>query len=342
MATGTGNREPQSFERRADERGSGGFSSETVTTLAIFGLCVLLLLASRFISPAFGSLSHLQTILILSSFLIVAGFGQGMVIMTGGLDLSIASIITLGGVACTTLGHMGSLMAIPLALVICAGVGLVSGFGVAKLRIPPFIMTMAMGVIVYSACLGYTKGSPWGSAPEAAITLMKSDLLGLPLAVYFVVAFALFGWFLQKRTSFGRRVQAVGSNARAAQLAGVRAARVTMLVYAASAASAGLVGVMLAGYADGATLRMGESYLLTSIAAVVIGGSSILGGAGTFLGTVGGAILLTTLGTIIQSLGVDEGWRTIIEGMIIVIALLLLRDQLYTKIRMMTSALPGR
>ncbi|MEH6726653.1 MAG: ABC transporter permease, partial [Hyphomicrobiales bacterium] len=102
--------------------------------------------------------------------------------------------------------------------------------------------------------------------------------------------------------------------------------------YVISAVCAGLVGIMLVGYSNGATLRMGESYLLPSIAAVVIGGSSILGGSGSFLGTVGGAILLTTLGTIISAIGLEFGLRTIIEGTIVLVALLLLREEFFQKL----------
>ena len=113
----------------------------------------------------------------------------------------------------------------------------------------------------------------------------------------------------------------------------------TILAYMASAASAGLAGLMLAGYSDGATLRMGDSYLLPSIAAVVVGGSSILGGSGSFAATVGGALLLTTLSTVIAALGIGQGWRTVIEGSIILIALLLLRENSFARWKRSAGAL---
>jgi ribose transport system permease protein len=319
------------LEAESDQRRRALLDGETVAASAIFALCVLLIAGSRFISPALGSWDHAETILVLSSFLIVVAFGQGLVILVGGLDLSVASMITLGGVLSTTLvgSYDAGAWALPAVIVFCGLLGALNGVGVGYLRIPPFIMTMAMGVIVYSGCLGYTKGTPRGSSPELFVTLMKAHWLGVPAVIFFVVLFALGGWFVQRHTVFGRRLYGVGSNRAAAFIAGVRVRRITMSAYLVSGICAGFTGMMLAGYANGATLRMGDSYLLPSIAAVVVGGSSILGGRGSFVGTVGGAILLTTLSTIIQALGVPQGWRTVIEGMIVLVALLMLRDQLY-------------
>ncbi|GAB5468320.1 MAG: hypothetical protein Kilf2KO_13500 [Rhodospirillales bacterium] len=322
-----------------DSRRRARLDSETVAAIAIFALCVLLIVCSRFISPALGGWSHAETTLLLASFLIVVAFGQGLVILVGGLDLSVASMITLGGVLGTTLvgSYEAGPWALPAMILLCGALGAISGFAIGYLNVPPFIMTMAMGVIVYSGCLGYTKGTPRGAAPELFVDLMKAEWLGMPAAIVFVVLFAVGGWFMQTQTAFGRRLYAVGSNRAAAQVAGVRVRRVTMSAYIVSAICAGFTGLMLAGYANGATLRMGDSYLLPSIAAVVVGGSSILGGRGSFVGTVGGAILLTALSTIIQALGVPQGWRTVIEGMIVLIALLMLREQLYQAVVQIVS-----
>ncbi|MEQ8654460.1 MAG: ABC transporter permease [Kiloniellales bacterium] len=329
----------QSLAAASDARSRGRLESETIAGIVIFLLCILLIVCARFISPALGGWSHAETTLLLASFLIVVAFGQGLVILVGGLDLSVASMITLGGVLSTTMvgSYDAGAWALPVVVVFCSLLGGVSGFSVAYLKVPPFIMTMAMGVIVYSACLGYTKGSPRGAAPELFIDLMKAEWLGIPVAIIFVLLFALAGWLVQKHTAFGRRLYAVGSNQEAAYVAGVHVRRVTLSAYVVSALCAGFTGMMLAGYANGATLRMGDSYLLPSIAAVVVGGSSILGGRGSFIGTVGGAILLTALSTIIQALGVPQGWRTVIEGMIILIALLMLREQLYQAITQLFS-----
>ncbi|OHV71142.1 hypothetical protein LCM4577_03025 [Mesorhizobium sp. LCM 4577] len=328
-------------EASSDQRGRQKLDRETVNTLVVFGLSIVLIVCSRFISPALGSWSQVLTVLILASFLIILSFGQGLVILIGGLDLSIPALITLGGVLTTTwvgTGDAGVWYMLPAILAICALVGAVSGIGIVWLKVPPFIMTMATSIVVASVALGYTSGTPRGGSPSALLWLMKAWFLGVPVVIYFTLAFILFGWLLQNFTALGRRLRALGTNRNAALIAGVGVNRLELVPYAVSAACAGFVGMMLVGYSNGATLRMGDSYMLPSIAAVVIGGSSILGGSGTFIGTVGGAILLTTLGTMISAIGLSEGWRTIIEGGIIVGALLVLRGEFLTHIgnRMLT------
>lgn len=324
------------FTRTGDARGGARISRETISAISVAVLCVVLLFGARLINPALGSWSQVETVMVLGFFLVVLSFGQGLVILTGGLDLSLPATITLGGILATTWAGSGDAAQwyiLPLVLAACGTVGLMSAIGVIWLRVPPFIMTMAMSIIVASALLGYTKGTPRGTAPDVAVALMKSDVLGLPTPIVALVVFVILGWLFQSRSVFGRYLYAVGTNVDAARNAGVPVIVTQILPYVISAICGGFVGIALVGYSSGATLRMGDDYLLPSIAAVVIGGSSILGGRGTFLGTVGGALLLTILGTIIAALGLEFGLRTIIEGSIILIALLLLREELFQKLR---------
>lgn len=324
-----------SFAQSGDTRRSARVSRETISTVTVAILCVVLLLGARFISPSLGSWSQVETVLVLGSFLVVLSFGQGVVILTGGLDLSLPAVITLGGILATNwigVYDTSAWYLLPVVLMICASVGLVSAIGIIWLKVPPFIMTLAMSIIVSSILLGYTKGTPRGASPDAALALMKGSIFGLPAVITFVILFVIVGWLFQSRSAIGRYLYAVGMNVDAARVAGVPVVLVQTLPYVISAVCAGLVGIMLVGYSNGATLRMGESYLLPSIAAVVIGGSSILGGSGSFLGTVGGAILLTTLGTIISAIGLEFGLRTIIEGTIVLVALLLLREEFFQKL----------
>jgi ribose transport system permease protein len=325
------------FDSAPDQRRSRAIGRDVINAAVVFALSIVLILCSRFVSPALGSWSQVLTVLTLASFLVVLSFGQGLVILVGGLDLSIPSVITLGGVLTTMWVGAGdgqmSIVLLPAILLVCALVGMANGMGVVFLKVPPFIMTMATSIIAASVALGYTSGTPRGASPEVLVALMKASFAGIPLVVWFLVLFSIGGWLIQSRTTFGRRLFALGSSREAARIAGVPVGIVEMLPYAISAACAGFVGMMLVGYANGATLRMGDNYMLPSIAAVVIGGSSILGGSGSFVGTVGGAILLTTLGTVIAAVGIDQGWRTVIEGGIILGALLLLREDLFSRFR---------
>lgn len=323
------------FQQDADTRRSARVSAETVSTCAVAILCVALLVGARFISPSLGSWSQVETVLVLGSFLVVLSFGQGLVILTGGLDLSLPAVVTLSGILATNwVGGTdpGAWYLLPVVLLGCGCVGFLSAAGIVWLKVPPFIMTLGTSIIVSSLLLGYTKGTPRGAAPDAAVALMKGHMLGLPTPVVFLIAFVLLGWLFQSRSIYGRYLYAIGTNVEAARIAGAPVTAMRILPYVISAVSAGFAGLMLVGYSSGATLRMGDSYLLPSIAAVVIGGSSILGGRGTFLGTVGGAILLTTLGTIISAIGLEFGLRTIIEGAIVLMALLLLREELFQKL----------
>jgi len=319
-----------------DTRRAARWRPETITTLATFALSILLIVCSRFVSPALGSWDQAYTVVTLASFLVVVAFGQGLVILIGGLDLSVASLITLAAVLATTWiggNNDGAIYLIPAILLLCGAIGALSGCGITLLGVPPFIMTMATGIIVASSALGYTSGTPRGSSPTVLVGVMKASIAGVPLLLVFIVAAAILAAFLQGSTAFGRKLYAIGASVRAAHVAGVAVTRITILAYTASAVAAGVAGLMLAGYSDGATLRMGDSYLLPSIAAVVVGGSSILGGSGSFAATVGGAVLLTTLGTVIAALGIGQGWRTVIEGSIILIALLLLRENTFARLR---------
>lgn len=313
--------------RGEDKRGAVKVQRETISAVGVFLICVIALFLSKFINPEFGSIRQLQTILTLASFLIVVSYGQGLTVLIGGLDLSIPSVITVGGVLASawmsTLSPSGFWWQIPAVLATCALIGVANGLGVTLLRIPPFIMTLASGIIVYSICLAATGGTPSGAAPTSLSTLMGGRIGGVPIVNIFVVVFCVIAVFVQSKTSLGQRLYAMGSNATAAKIAGIRINVITVCTYALSSALAGFAGMMLVGYSNGATLRMGESYLLPSIAAVVIGGSSILGGRGTFVGTIGGAILLTIFDMIITSLGLAEGWRTMISGGLILAAILL-------------------
>lgn len=331
---------PQDGTPEEDTRAISLINGQAITIATIFGITTALILASRFLSTSLGGWSQVETILYLSSFLVFCAFGQGLVILVRGLDLSIASMITLGGVLTASFmdgSNAGFYYVIPGILLACALVGCVSGIGVSFFKVPPFIMTMAVGLIVYGLCLGFTQGTPRGYPAPLLSGFMQGRLLGIPSPIFLLLVFVVLGTALQSFSAFGRKLNAVGNNPVAAYIAGLPSTSLVISAYALSALFAGFTGMMLAGYANGATLRMGDDYLLPSIAAVVVGGSSILGGQGNFLGTVGGAFLLTTLATILAALGIGQGWKTIVEGMVILIALIALREQSFAAFRNWSS-----
>jgi ribose transport system permease protein len=328
--------DPAAARHPGDSRGSASMrhprpGNEDLTALALFAITALLIFVSGWISPSLGSWSQARAILVLSTFVVVVGFGQQTVMLIGGLDLSVPSVMTLGALLLFSyVGGSSIALAwgVPLVLVITGGVGAVSGLCIALLRVQPFIMTLAMGVILSSALLGATGGAPRGAVSPLLIRLFAAEWLGTPPIVYVMVCLTLLASLMQRRTAFGRMLYAIGTSRDAAYIAGVPVQRVTILCYAISGACAGLAGILMVGFSEGATLSSGDDVLVPSIAAVVIGGTSILGGRGTYLGAVGGALLLTTFSTMSSALGIAAGWRDIIYGAAILVALLALQVDL--------------
>jgi ribose transport system permease protein len=320
---------PPTPRRPKLDRFRTGLSSEDTTALALLALTVLLILCSGWVSPALGSWSQVRSTLVLSTFIMLVGFGQQTVMLTGGLDLSVPSLVTLGAVALFSwVGPAWTDLAwgIPAVLALCAAIGAINGVGVALLRVPPFIMTLAMAMILSSALLGITGGSPQGQAAPAVVALFSAQWLGVPPVIFVMAAFTVLALVWQRATVWGRMIYAVGSSPEAARIAGLPVARVTVLCYAVSGASAGAAGVLYVGFSGGATLDTGQDILIPTIAAVVVGGTAIVGGRGGFLGVVGGALLLTTLSILVTALGVGAGWRAVLYGSVILLALLALQE----------------
>jgi ribose transport system permease protein len=320
--------EPSNLRGRA---GLHRLGSDDRTALAMFAVTAVLIFASQWISPNLGSWSTVKAVVVLSTFVMVVGFGQQTVILTGGLDLSVAALVTLGAII--VFSYVGDsplalMWGVPLVLVITGGIGAVSGLCVALLGIPPFIMTLAMGIILGSAMLGITGGAPRGTGSPLLISLFTRDWLGAPPIVYLMACFVFLASLMQRRTAFGRMLYAIGTSPPAAHIAGLPVKRVTILCYAISGACAGFAGVLMVGFSEGATLNTGDDVLIPSVAAVVVGGTSILGGRGAYIGVVAGALLLTTFSTIISALGFPAGWRSITYGGLILLALITLQPDL--------------
>jgi ribose transport system permease protein len=291
--------------------------------------CILLLLAiGSLYSASFLSPDYLLQQLKVASFLGVIATGMMLVILLGQIDLSVPWVVAVGAMmACAAAAHgpIGQILAIPFGVLCGVAVGLVNGFGVAYLRIPSMIVTLATNAVAQGLMVVYTGGfSPQDSASEAMRWLATGHLLpGVPNAV---VAWALIGAatvFVLTRTTFGRSVYAIGNRERAAYLSGVDTRRIVLIAFAAAGGLSAFGGVLLAGYASKAAQSMGDAYLLPAIAAVVLGGASILGGKGSYLGTVAGVILITLLQSILSVMQMPEAGRQITYGVVIVAMLLL-------------------
>lgn len=292
---------------------------------------VLVVLVTEFgIGHALLHWSFYNSLLVLSSFMLILALGQGSVILTGGLDLSVPWTIGLCGIllAGTVNGHNGPLLyALPMVLAVGALIGLVNGFGIAMLGISPIVMTLAMNGILQGAALLYSQGTPAGfSAPLMRWFMTDKSGLVTPVVV-FVVVFVVMAVVLHTRTPFGRRLYGLGNGERVAALSGIAVDRTTILVYMLSGLCSALVGSMLTGFSGQASLGMGDDYLLPSIAVVVVGGTLITGGRGSYLGMVGGVLLLTALQILLAGTTLPYATRVIIFGLVVLAAVVALRER---------------
>jgi ribose transport system permease protein len=294
--------------------------------LIVWVLLLLCLPLSRLASASFPSVTLIVNVLILGLFLAVIAFGQGLVVLTGGIDLSVASSVALGAFLTGSLWAAGvpAVVAVILAVLACTAVGAINGLVISRFGFPAFIVTLAVGTILASVLLGVSRGAPAQRSPEglAALFRQETTLIGVPVAIWLFVAMAGLGLFVQHKTTLGLHAYAIGNSVAAARNARVDVARATVTVYGVAGAAYGLAGVMLLGYSSGADLNVGEPWLLPSIAAVVVGGAAIRGGSGTYSGTLAGALLLTLLGIDISATGLAEGYKQIVYGAVILIALL--------------------
>jgi ribose transport system permease protein len=275
-------------------------------------------------------LPYLNSMLVLGSFLAVLGLGQGTVVLSGGLDLSLPAAITLAGVLLTGFAggsDVAALWAIPLILVGAAAIGAINGFAVALLGVSPFIMTLAMNGILFGASLLYCNGTPYGVSPPVLAWLMTGRLLGFTPVVFGLVILAIGGSLLLSRSVFGRQLIAIGNTKAVAKYAGVPVERTIIAAYALSTVCAAVTGLLLVGFSGQAFNDMGDPYLLPSIAVVVLGGSRIAGGRGSYVGILSGALAITVISALLSSLMVPQATRDIIFGVVILAAVLGMREK---------------
>ncbi len=295
--------------------------------VVVYAVLFALLLIAQAFSPGYLQLNHLAGILRLSSFVGIAAIGQNLAILTGGIDLSIANVITFANVISAQV-MMGKDENIPLALLIVLAmgflVGLVNGLGVRLLKIPPFIMTLGTGTVVQGIFLIYTKGAPKGNAAPLLKSICGRSLFGIVSGIVIIwIVLALCVWLLQRKTIFGWNIYSIGTNAEASRFSGINVGKTIIAVYILSGMISALAGFFLVGYTGTSFLNIGNSYNTKTIAAVIIGGTAITGGSGSYLGTVAGAVVMTVLEDFLTILNFPEAVRQISQGLIILLLVLL-------------------
>lgn len=283
---------------------------------------LLVFLATIVFTRGIGAGGIVTAALSLAAFTVVVGTGQMFVVTLGpgNVDLSLPANIGLASaVAMKTMGGDDAMILVGLLAALGSGVavGVANYVLIRALRIPPIIATLSSSFIILSIDIAYGRGLQIKPPPEFA-DFANIQIVGIPVLAIIVVVFSILAGVVLQLTLFGRSVLAIGQNMRAAWLAGIPVERVRFLTYVLSGALGGINGALLAGYFRGASVDIGNEYLLSSIAVVVIGGTSVAGGKANVIGVWGAALFLVLLLTMLNTFGVSPGLRLVLTGMIIV------------------------
>jgi ribose transport system permease protein len=313
---------PQAVEPSARGRDLRRFVADNpvlVLTLVFIGLFVATDLVNRVqSSEAFLTPKQVSTTFLYAAILGLMSAGQTLVMLTGGVDLSVATTATTGAFMISSYATDGAAKAIAVALLTGLGIGLVNGLGVAVFRVNPLIMTLGVSTVTLGGLTIYSQTRFLSPAPdlvgklgsERFFTYVPYNLLvWAPIAALIILGLRYSG--------FGRLIYAVGDNAIACRLAGVRTWQVLLAVYALSGMLSAAAGILLVGFNDAADLGIATPFLLPSVAAVVIGGTSIFGGIGGYAGTILGALILTVLDSLLTIVNASQAARQILYGLII-------------------------
>jgi ribose transport system permease protein len=283
-------------------------------------------IAASLLTRGFGAYGHLRYLLELAAVIGLVAAGQTLVVIGGGIDLAVGAVITVTAILLPLLSvawDPTGLVGVAATLLVAAGIGFLNGLGIAALRVHPLIMTLAMATLLQGLLVIVAGGSAITVRNPVVEWLGSARPAGVPVGILLWLVVSAGVLVLLHRTAAGARIFALGTSPLAARLSGVDIGRTTVLLYTLSGLMAGIAGVLVLGMNRQGYVGIGDPYLLTSIAAVVLGGTSILGGRGTYAGTIPGAILLVTITALITVVNASPGWRSILFGGLILGLLLL-------------------
>lgn len=290
---------------------------------SVFILLTICIFAT-FLSPDFLSITNLFNVLKQITIAGIVGCGMTFVILTGGIDLSVGSIVGLAGVL--SAGVLAATGNPVLAVLTAIGVGIlcgaINGFFIAQCGIPPFIATLGMMTLLRGCVLVYTKGTPISVKSDAYKFLGKGSFLGIPLPVIILTALLLVAHYILSQTAYGRTVYAFGGNREASRLSGISIKKTEWLVYVINGLLCGIAAVVLTARLGSAQSTSGEGIEMDAIAAVILGGTSLSGGVGFVLPTVVGAMIMGIIDNILTLMNVNPHATNIVKGAIIIIAVL--------------------
>jgi ribose transport system permease protein len=288
--------------------------------------CVVVFIVIALNAPTYASIGNLQVMGRDLSETGILAIGESLVILTGGIDLSVGALAGLAGIISAWLNvdrGMSAVPAILITLIICAAIGYWHGSLITRLNVPPFVITLVTYTTAQGLSLAITSGSPVNGISPVFANVSSGYLWQIPVPALFFFGAALIAWFVLERTYVGRQIYAVGGNREAARLAGIPVRRRIVSTYIASAMLAGLVGMVEIGRMNVADPSVGPGWELIAIAAAVVGGVSLFGGEGRILGVAAGAILLEFIANGLLALHVSPYYQQVVQGVVLGIAILL-------------------
>lgn len=316
----------QAVTENTDKRDVAGMLKRQLQQSLAFATLVVLVIFFSIASPAFFTVSNLTTVLLSTAVIAILALGTTFVIITGGIDLSLGTGMALcavmTGVFITNWG-------LPVWVGVLGGIatgvlmGLVNGVNITFLRLPPFIATLAMMMIAGGLALVISGVRPIyfsTSAPEFKRIALGVIIPGIPNAVLITIVLAIVAALVLSKTLLGRYTFAIGSNEEATRLSGVNTRRWTIFVYMLAGAFIGVAGVVIASRLDSAQPQIGMGYELQAIAAVIIGGTSLLGGRGSIIGTVIGALIMSVLVNGLRIMSIQSEWQNVVVGVVVLLA----------------------
>lgn len=295
-------------------------------TLGIFIAAFAIYAVFSVLSPNFLTFGNLRDVAISACINAIIGLGLTFVIITGGIDLSVGSIASFVGIVSANAmvnGGTPPIGALLIGIALGAVCGAFNGLLITKLRLPPFIATLGTMSVFQGFAYVVTNGKPVYNVPKDFVYLLNSYVAGIPVMVIMVAVVGVLCWLLLRKTVFGENVIATGGSEETAWLSGIRVSRIKILVYALSGALAGLAGLVLVARINAAQSEGGSPYLLTAIAAAVIGGANLMGGEGRIAGTLVGALILGALTNGLVLLNVPSFYEQIVTGVVVIIAVAL-------------------
>ena len=277
------------------------------------------------LTPHFLTISNLLNIAEQATIIAIVAVGMTFVIITGGIDLSVGSVLAFAGVVMASALHSG--LSLPLALLVGLGIGLlcgmVNGLLITIGRLPPFIATLGMMSVARGAALMFTEGRPISGFSESLRSLATGEVLRIPTPVTIMIVLYAIAHFVLRRTKLGRYTYAIGGNEEAALLSGINVRVYKTMVYGIAGMLSGLAAILLTARLNSAQPIAGMSYELDAIAATVIGGTSLLGGEGTVAGTLIGALIMAVLRNGLNLLTVSSFFQQVVIGSVIILAVLI-------------------